>query len=60
MLFASGSNAQYKTPQRTRFSDILKIARKVMSEVPRMLGLIRFQLAADGYFALLLPTTFYG
>lgn len=56
MLFAPGSNGQYKNTLNEHVFDILKIARKVMGEVHRMLGLIRFQLAADGtYFAAIAP-----
>ena len=56
MLFSSTNSNQYKNTLNEHVFDILKVARKVMNEVHRMLGLIRFQQAADNtYFAAIAP-----
>ena len=56
MLFTSSSSIQYKNTLNEHVFDIQKVARKVMSEAHRMLGLVRFQLASDGtYFAAVAP-----
>ena len=56
MLFTSSSSVQYRNTLNEHVFDILKVARKVMGEVHRLLGLVRFQLAADGtYFAAIAP-----